>query len=100
MSQSTQKRHSYDICDCGIYEIFILSLISPILSYGYTRRFRALTVFLSVGFGVLLLACSMIEYREINKKKAHGLLAFGVAGIAALDNTRFVLNARKKTETK
>ena len=85
-----------ELAHCRLSYIVVFSLLSPIVSYSYTGRFKALCFFTAlVLLGFVWLSRAKPEL-DLQSKEAKTILGISLITSAVIDNTQSVLRARKK----
>ena len=85
-----------ELASCRLSYAACFSILSPVIGYAYTGRFKPLGFFMVSSFVVLIGAMSLGKL-NLDSEKSQVSLGLGVGGVAAIDNSRAVLLARRKT---
>ena len=84
------------LADCQLSCIALFSLVSPIVSYSYTGRFKALCLFISLALIGFLGVPQLLPNLDWSSRKTKSFLGIGIVAVATIDNTRAVVAARKQ----
>ncbi|KPQ31304.1 MAG: membrane protein [Phormidesmis priestleyi Ana] len=85
-----------ELADCQLGYVLFFSILSPIVSYSYTGRFKALRLFISFLLIGFIGASQPFLNFNLSSKKAQIALGIGIITAATTDNTRAVLTARRR----
>ncbi|MEL6354432.1 MAG: hypothetical protein AAFR58_22180 [Cyanobacteria bacterium J06627_28] len=85
-----------ELASCQISYSILFNAISPLIGYGYTGRFKALGLFVGSSLIVLVALLQAGDTLNLNKKTVRLVLGIGTATVAAADNSRAILAARKQ----
>lgn len=85
-----------ELASCQISYAIIFNAVSPLIGYSYTGRFKALVFFVGSSLIVLVALLQAGDALNLNKKTVRLGLGIGTATVAAADNSRAILAARKQ----
>lgn len=93
------ESNASELAGCYLGYVALFSFLSPIISYSYTGRFKALcffTVAILAGFvGLPRISPDL----DVSSKRLQMTLGVGIAVIATIDNSQAVLRARRRSLT-
>lgn len=95
-SQDEQKKVDADLASCQLSYVVIFNLLSPLIGYSYTGRFKALGFFIGIMLAGFVGASQMLPKLDISSGKVKIGLGLGIAVIATIDNAQAILTARKR----
>lgn len=85
----------FSLKDCQIKIAIVLSLLSPVFGYIYTRRIKAWLWFCSATFSGAVVFLALFATIGLDNKITRCTLALGIIAAAATDNSRAISNARR-----
>lgn len=97
-TSGTLERFS-DLLSCRIRYACLFSIISPIVGYSYTGRFKQLGYFFVGGLAAFLCAYELSGSFRAGAGKPRIVFGLSLAGVAAADNSLAILLARKREGT-
>jgi hypothetical protein len=93
---SEMRSQQTELANCCISYAVLCSLLSPIIGYSYTGRFKSLGIFLISSLVGLAALFYIAQGLEMNIKKVKVFLGTGIAVVAVTDNSFAIVAARKK----
>ena len=84
-----------ELASCVVSYAICFSAISPIVGYSYTGRFKALGLFLIGGFISIVMLMQIGTKLNWDDRQVAAGLGVSIAAIAAADNSRAILAARR-----
>ena len=87
-----------ELAGCRFRYAIFFSILSPLVGYIYTGRLKALGIFMASIFAVLVGVSYFVPASTTRLKKVQIPLGLSIGAIAAADNSRAILLARRRLQ--